>query len=128
MLFCNWIPTKNANSSLSNSGCGAAATRTCRRMTLRKSITAASRTPTNIMPPAFRDGRPTAGACTSCGDRRTRLNRTRRVRSEEHTSELQSHSDLVCRLLLEKKKKKTKMKKKRNKSPPCIYKVLHANE
>src|SRR5438034_8396335 len=27
-------------------------------------------------------------------------------RSEEHTSELQSHSDLVCRLLLEKKKKK----------------------
>src|SRR5436190_14010116 len=28
------------------------------------------------------------------------------TRSEEHTSELQSHSDLVCRLLLEKKKKK----------------------
>src|SRR5260221_4945698 len=27
-----------------------------------------------------------------------------RGRSEEHTSELQSHSDLVCRLLLEKKK------------------------
>src|SRR5436190_2339472 len=31
------------------------------------------------------------------------------MRSEEHTSELQSHSDLVCRLLLEKKKKKTKI-------------------
>src|SRR5437773_10745880 len=29
-----------------------------------------------------------------------------RSRSEEHTSELQSHHDLVCRLLLEKKKKK----------------------
>src|SRR5947207_11510716 len=28
-------------------------------------------------------------------------------RSEEHTSELQSHSDLVCRLLLEKKKHRT---------------------
>src|SRR2546421_10273903 len=28
------------------------------------------------------------------------------LRSEEHTSELQSRSDLVCRLLLEKKKKK----------------------
>src|SRR5436190_22260829 len=28
------------------------------------------------------------------------------IRSEEHTSELQSHSDLVCRLLLEKKKTK----------------------
>src|SRR5438034_6485026 len=30
--------------------------------------------------------------------------RTSPPRSEEHTSELQSHSDLVCRLLLEKKK------------------------
>src|SRR5471032_2222780 len=38
-----------------------------------------------------------------------RLHRHRRPqRSEEHTSELQSHHDLVCRLLLEKKKKKTK--------------------
>src|SRR5438132_14060270 len=33
------------------------------------------------------------------------------LRSEEHTSELQSHSDLVCRLLLEKKKKKQKTQK-----------------
>jgi len=32
--------------------------------------------------------------------------RPRDLRSEEHTSELQSHHDLVCRLLLEKKKKK----------------------
>src|SRR5438874_3102363 len=31
-------------------------------------------------------------------------------RSEEHTSELQSRRDLVCRLLLEKKKKKNKQK------------------
>src|SRR5207249_4203212 len=31
-----------------------------------------------------------------------------KVRSEEHTSELQSRFDLVCRLLLEKKKKKIK--------------------
>src|SRR5215204_6756685 len=42
------------------------------------------------------------------------------LRSEEHTSELQSHSDLVCRLLLEKKKKKKNnflfyLKKKNNK-------------
>src|SRR5438132_3574661 len=36
------------------------------------------------------------------------LARQQNVRSEEHTSELQSHSDLVCRLLLEKKKKTTK--------------------
>src|SRR5688572_31116364 len=34
-------------------------------------------------------------------------------RSEEHTSELQSQSNLVCRLLLEKKKKKKKKKKNR---------------
>src|SRR6266540_4412350 len=34
-----------------------------------------------------------------------------RPRSEEHTSELQSHHDLVCRLLLEKKKKKETQKK-----------------
>src|SRR5437773_8148224 len=39
--------------------------------------------------------------------RRTRLGllRDQKGRSEEHTSELQSHHDLVCRLLLEKKKK-----------------------
>src|SRR2546421_9440206 len=35
---------------------------------------------------------------------------SRRRRSEEHTSELQSRSDLVCRLLLEKKKKKEERK------------------
>src|SRR2546421_8818983 len=34
------------------------------------------------------------------------------TRSEEHTSELQSRSDLVCRLLLEKKKKKNKYKRR----------------
>src|SRR5437588_2297489 len=33
-------------------------------------------------------------------------------RSEEHTSELQSHSDLVCRLLLEKKKSRKKLELK----------------
>src|SRR5438034_7686920 len=33
----------------------------------------------------------------------TRPTPSRDARSEEHTSELQSHSDLVCRLLLEKK-------------------------
>src|SRR5437867_6363298 len=36
--------------------------------------------------------------------------RSRTGRSEEHTSELQSPYDLVCRLLLEKKKKKIKTK------------------
>src|SRR5260370_21625122 len=47
------------------------------------------------------------------GERRKRNHRASRrkgyarIRSEEHTSELQSHLNLVCRLLLEKKKKKT---------------------
>src|SRR5690349_22766927 len=39
------------------------------------------------------------------------LPRARPRRSEEHTSELQSRRDLVCRLLLEKKKKKSKQNK-----------------
>src|SRR5690349_22355951 len=51
-----------------------------------------------------------------------------RLRSEEHTSELQSRRDLVCRLLLEKKKKKKQKKKdvqarietiKRDNTGPC---------
>src|SRR2546430_9126753 len=37
-------------------------------------------------------------------------------RSEEHTSELQSQSNLVCRLLLEKKKKKRRIIESRQKS------------
>src|SRR6266480_6081577 len=37
-----------------------------------------------------------------------------RPRSEEHTSELQSHVNLVCRLLLEKKKKKKKKELEQN--------------
>src|SRR5712664_4697983 len=50
-------------------------------------------------------------------------------RSEEHTSELQSRSDLVCRLLLEKKKKqepKTSNKnKKKYKTNPINTKTKH---
>src|ERR671926_230329 len=38
------------------------------------------------------------------------------LRSEEHTSELQSHSDLVCRLLLE---KKTGHRDRRRRARPC---------
>src|SRR5260370_6840762 len=45
-------------------------------------------------------GRPTSGV--PCSTWRWRLLKSR---SEEHTSELQSHLNLVCRLLLEKKKK-----------------------
>src|SRR5436190_13738853 len=41
-------------------------------------------------------------SCTTIGTSPGSI--TQASRSEEHTSELQSHSDLVCRLLLEKKK------------------------
>src|SRR2546428_2224434 len=44
----------------------------------------------------------------NCNQRyHTSTSRNPPVRSEEHTSELQSRSDLVCRLLLEKKKQKS---------------------
>src|SRR5207249_11873364 len=56
-------------------------------------------------------GRPGARALIRARDVRLRAERQRhafllfqRIRSEEHTSELQSRFDLVCRLLLEKKK------------------------
>src|SRR5260370_17454102 len=57
------------------------------------------------------------GSCTRAGATHLRALRARpprgpgprlRPRSEEHTSELQSHLNLVCRLLLEKKKKEHK--------------------
>src|SRR5437588_5522096 len=47
-----------------------------------------------------------------------------RSRSEEHTSELQSHSDLVCRLLLEKKKKKKKQITQTHKSESRTHTTL----
>src|SRR2546430_16438975 len=43
-------------------------------------------------------------SATTCSPSRRSIP-DRRLRSEEHTSELQSQSNLVCRLLLEKKKK-----------------------
>src|SRR2546421_9011131 len=51
-----------------------------------------------------------------------------RGRSEEHTSELQSRSDLVCRLLLEKKKNKNKSLRNKIKllsSQPTTPKLIH---
>src|SRR5260221_12781664 len=65
---------------------------------------------TEIYTLSLHDALPISGRGTRpAGPRRNRApsgRATRAWRSEEHTSELQSHSDLVCRLLLEKKKKK----------------------
>src|SRR5438132_10443053 len=49
-----------------------------------------------------------------------RQHRARIDRSEEHTSELQSHSDLVCRLLLEKKKIKPATTPNQFRSATCL--------
>src|SRR2546427_2892357 len=67
------------------------------------------------LPPSagFQSDGPNWGPTTSTSQRaaRRRASRSARpvaLRSEEHTSELQSQSNLVCRLLLEKKKNKKK--------------------
>src|SRR5438105_8829372 len=52
--------------------------------------------------------------------------RMRSTRSEEHTSELQSRVDLVCRLLLE-KKKKHKISKNSTHTPTITNKCTHAS-
>src|SRR5215211_8350527 len=68
----------------------------------------------------FRSGTHSAGSKRSrCLPAARWLKPRLSTRSEEHTSELQSHSDLVCRLLLEKKKKRInnnhkKQKQKKN--------------
>src|SRR5438132_9037864 len=49
-------------------------------------------------------------------------------RSEEHTSELQSHSDLVCRLLLEKKKKNTPAQVSLRPPQPSSWRVRQTRE
>src|SRR5438132_7013075 len=69
----------------------------------------------DALPISNRHRRPPAGVSEERAERRGQTlaverrieDHLRRARSEEHTSELQSHSDLVCRLLLEKKKKKS---------------------
>src|SRR6266853_5321734 len=53
---------------------------------------------------------------------------TRYPRSEEHTSELQSQSNLVCRLLLEKKKKTTQRPCGAQQKTPDAQNELHSNK
>src|SRR6266540_7291971 len=87
---------------------------------------------TEIYTLSLHDALPISGSCSPARRRRRLDSRASPARSpprprscrrsEEHTSELQSHHDLVCRLLLEKKKKKKiyknniKKKKKKNSS------------
>src|SRR2546430_4384653 len=57
------------------------------------------------------------------GEREHRVHRPPRDRSEEHTSELQSQSNLVCRLLLEKKKTRRLVSSAR--SPSTLASPFH---
>src|SRR5260221_6481664 len=68
--------------------------------TLFRSRTIAAKSRSAASAPA----QPEAGRARPSGRRAAAASPASGWRSEEHTSELQSHSDLVCRLLLEKKK------------------------
>src|SRR5260370_13283305 len=68
-----------------------------------------------LAPSARGTGRQSRARCARCRRRMGGSSRTTGVRSEEHTSELQSHLNLVCRLLLEKKK-----------NQPNIYTHIHS--
>src|SRR5438477_6564897 len=72
-----------------------------------------SRDPARSSPSGVACRRPRVGSPRTTTPRRPRSAESSfwasRHRSEEHTSELQSHVNLVCRLLLEKKKKKKKI-------------------
>src|SRR5437016_7447215 len=70
---------------------------------LRQASAAASAAPTTPAWPAKYAGRSSAGE-RSRGANSAKRSLTAPPRSEEHTSELQSLTNLVCRLLLEKKK------------------------
>src|SRR5690349_23759809 len=69
--------------------------------TLFRSVLARGDRDVGLLLDAFEDG------CEDAGEARLYAGLSPK-RSEEHTSELQSRRDLVCRLLLEKKKKKNK--------------------
>src|SRR2546426_9375416 len=76
-----------------SAGCSPGPRRRVGRTTRRRRSTPACRCTSAIRPRSSLTS-PNAALCAAC-----------RERSEEHTSELQSPCNLVCRLLLEKKKK-----------------------
>src|SRR5205085_3638937 len=66
-------------------------------------------------------------AAPGCDAARRRVARAGPARSEEHTSELQSQSNLVCRLLLEKKKKINQTNQKGG-MDDMLMAILHEGE
>src|SRR5258706_2272365 len=77
----------------------------------------------DALPICIGAGRPRAGV----DDRRARLLDQARVRSEEHTSELQSLTNLVCRLLLETKKRFLSLQRYRSPLQHISYIVDNLN-
>src|SRR5690606_42025520 len=79
----------------------------------RSSMPAAPCTPAGLSgdrsSPSPQQGRGQAGAAGGGAHVGVGQGHRQGVRSEEHTSELQSRENLVCRLLLEKKKKESKL-------------------
>src|SRR5437588_8212512 len=69
--------------------------------------------------PGTRPSRPRISLKPTIANRLSRYARDE-TRSEEHTSELQSHSELVCRLLLEKKNQYTIPHHENDKKPPAV--------
>src|SRR2546427_4544541 len=61
-------------------------------------------------------------------ERRVRFHRPGRGRSEEHTSELQSQSNIVCRLLLEKKKNNPRRTCQSSKASTAARKRTHISQ
>src|SRR5437773_9286972 len=76
-----------------------------------------------LLPPTWKR----AGASMRAAGRLHSMTAAMPIRSEEHTSELQSHHDLVCRLLLEKKKnnKQTEHIHETHKSVHSALSTLH---
>src|SRR5690606_39667857 len=93
------IYTLSLHDALPISTCSRSAT--CRRSTANK----CRRMPTRAQPPrSARPPTPEAEQALGCRPWDAGLGAIFSFRSEEHTSELQSRENLVCRLLLEKKK------------------------
>src|SRR5260370_18521692 len=83
-----------------------------------------SSAPTSLGTPKVTQAPPAASKAQPTNT--TDLNEIRKIRSEEHTSELQSHLNLVCRLLLE--KKKYMLRDHRRRDDVCGHVVLTSAE
>src|SRR5215211_8499894 len=117
---CGERPSTSAFRCSTPKRCCSSITATARRgSSIPSWMSACVPTSTSASPSCFTEPVRSATRTPSCAHKDSTVRKccsaSVSVRSEEHTSELQSHSDLVCRLLLEKKKKKIKKKEKKKK-------------